>query len=457
MRIVISFVGAFVLFAGCTTIEPDVAFDNNVTHSYVQTSTSSRVIREGWWRDFGSQELNALVEKALENSPDILMAYERIEQAKISLASAGAEYFPSVDIKANTSASESKKSGSSSVSSENTSASIGISYELDVWGKIGASIRASKAAADMSVYDYEAVRLSLSASVAESYVRILSAKEKLSLAQENLKIMQDVLVILEKKRKLGTVSDVELSAQRASILAQKNSIAALKNSYENAKYALSLLVGESPSFFGMPSESIYDLSLPEVGAGLPSELLLKRPDIAAQKAALESHKALIQAADAARYPSFSLSASGGVASNELLSLSNPTSTLSAGLGLSYNLFDYGKLKNNVLIAESKANEALQNYRKTLLQAFGEVEEALSNLALAKEQATHTQNLVEELLFSLGLTDTRHKYGAVDFETLLNAQKSYISTKQQAIDTLEAKLTALVTLHKALGGGFKLGE
>ncbi|MGE4510233.1 MAG: TolC family protein, partial [Sulfurimonadaceae bacterium] len=168
-------------------------------------------------------------------------------------------------------------------------------------------------------------------------------------------------------------------------------------------------------------------------------------------------KALIQAADAARYPSFSLSASGGVASNELLSLSNPTSTLSAGLGLSYNLFDYGKLKNNVLIAESKANEALQNYRKTLLQAFGEVEEALSNLALAKEQATHTQNLVEELLFSLGLTDTRHKYGAVDFETLLNAQKSYISTKQQAIDTLEAKLTALVTLHKALGGGFKLVE
>lgn len=445
------------IFVGCSTIEPDLELDMNLSQSYISSSESSKILADKWWKDFGSNELNTLVEKALENNPDILVAYEKIEQAKIALASAGADYMPSVDIKANTSASTTKRDDSQRTNTEMTSASIGISYELDIWDKVGARIRASKALTDMSIYDFEAVRLSLIANVVDGYIGVLSAKEKLSIAEQHLKIMNDILVILEKKYALGVLDAVELSGQRAAILTQKNSIANYKNRYENAQYALRLLIAEPTDTPAKITENIFDLALPEVDAGLPSELLLRRPDIAAKKAAVASNKALIQVADATRYPSFSLSAAGGLASDELLGLSHPTNTLSAGLGLNYNLFDRGRLKNQVLLEESKAKATLQSYKKTILQAYQEVEEALSNLHYAKEQDRITGELLEEYLFKLHLIDQKHKYGEVEFETLLEAQKSYITTKQQTLSTLQTKLNALVTLHKALGGGFEVGK
>ncbi|MDY0117143.1 MAG: TolC family protein [Sulfurimonadaceae bacterium] len=443
------------IFGGCSTIEPDLVLDMNLSKSYQNSNQSSKVLADKWWRDFGSSELNILVEKALENNPDILVAYEKIEQAKIALASAGAEYMPSVDVKANTAANTTKRDNAPRTNTKNTSASIGISYEIDIWDKVGARIRASKALTDMSVYDYEAVRLSLIANVVQGYIGVLSAKEKLSIAEQHLRIMEDILEILNKKRTLGILDDIDISGQRAAILTQKNSVANYKNRYENEKYALQLLLAEPFNIFDISKESIFELALPEVAVGLPSELLLRRPDIAAKKAAVASNKALIQVADATRYPSFSLSASGGLASDELLGLSSPTSTLGAGLGITYNLFDAGRLKNQVLFEESKANATLQSYRKTILQACSEVEVALSNLYYAKEQDKITTELLEEHLLKMHLIDTKHKYGAVDFETLLEAQKMYIVTKQQTLSTLEIKLNALVTLHKALGGGFNI--
>jgi outer membrane protein TolC len=283
---------------------------------------------------------------------------------------------------------------------------------------------------------------------------VLSAKEKLSVAKQHLNIMKDILKILERKRSLGVLDDLEIISQRAVILLQKNSVNNYKNKYQNAKYALDLLIAEPIDSYEMPLENIYELSLAEVSVGLASELLLRRPDIASKKAAVASNKALIQVADATRYPSFSLNASGGLASDNLLNLSSPTSSLGIGLVIQYNIFDRGRLKNKVLIEESKAKAALQSYRKVVLQAFSEVEVALNNLYYAKEEGKITEALLEEYLLKMNLVDKRYKYGADDFETFLEAQKSYISTKQQIISSLETKLNALVTLHKALGGGFK---
>ncbi|MDY0233842.1 MAG: TolC family protein [Sulfurimonas sp.] len=455
MKIIITtFTTILLIFNGCSTIEPDLNLDINISKSYSMTNESSKVLADKWWKNFGSNELNILVERALKNNPDILISYEKIEQAKIALASAGADYMPSVDFNTNTSANTIKKNSASKTNSQSTSASIGISYEIDVWDKVGANIRASKALTDMSVYDYEAVRLSLISSVVESYIMVLSAKEKLSVAKQHLNIMKDILKILERKRSLGVLDDLEIISQRAVILLQKNSVNNYRNKYQNAKYALDLLIAEPIDSYEMPLENIYELSLAEVSVGLASELLLRRPDIASKKAAVASNKALIQVADATRYPSFSLNASGGLASDNLLNLSSPTSSLGIGLVIQYNIFDRGRLKNKVLIEESKAKAALQSYRKVVLQAFSEVEVALNNLYYAKEEGKITEALLEEYLLKMNLVDKRYKYGADDFETFLEAQKSYISTKQQIISSLETKLNALVTLHKALGGGFK---
>ena len=457
MKIITTLFLGMLIFTGCSTIEPELNIDMNLSKTYSINNESSKVLASKWWSDFGSKELDMLVVKALENNPDILIAYEKIKQAKIALATAGADYMPSVDLKANTSANTTKKHNDSKKTTKTTSASIGISYEIDIWDKVGANIRASKALTDMSIYDYEAVRLSLISSVVESYITALSAKEKLYIAEQHLNIMEDIIEILEKKRSLGILDDIDISSQKAAILSQKNSVIDYKNRYNNAKYALYLLVAETDYSYEILEGNIYDLSHPEVKVGLPSELLLRRPDIASKKAAIDSNKALIQVADATRYPSFSLNASGGLASNDLLNLSNPTSSLGIGLGLQYNIFDRGRLKNRVLIEESKAIAAIQNYRKVVLQAFSEVQTALSNLYFVKKQNIITESLLEEYLHRMHLIDKKHKYGAVDFETLLEAQKSYIATKQQTLSSLEIKLNALVTLHKALGGGFEIDK
>lgn len=457
MKIITTLFLGMLVFTGCSTIEPELNVDLNISKSYSLSNESSKILEDKWWSDFGSKELEILVDKALKNNPDISIAYEKIEQAKIALATAGADYMPSVDLKANTSANRAKKHNESAKTTKTTSASIGISYEIDIWDKVGANIRASKALTNMSIYDYEAVRLSLISSVVESYITALSAKEKLDIATQHLNIMEDIIEILEKKRSLGVLDDIDISSQKIAILSQRNSIEDYKNRYNNAKYALYLLVAETDYNDEILKGNIYDLSHPEIKIGLPSELLLRRPDIASKKAAVDSNKALIQVADAMRYPSFSLNGSGGLASDDLVNLSNPTSSLGIGLGLQYNIFDRGRLKNRVLIEESKAKAALESYRKAVLQAFSEVQTALSNLYFVKKQNIITQSLLEEHLHKMHLIDKKHKYGAVDFETLLDAQKSYISTKQQTLNSLEIKLNALVTLHKALGGGFEIDK
>jgi outer membrane protein, multidrug efflux system len=452
MKIIISSVVSAFLFLGCSTIDPNLSLDVEIAKEYAAKSYAKQKLQERWWESFGSDELNALIDQALAQSPDILSAYEKIQQAKIALNSAGAEYLPSLDLRANTSLGDNSDRGRI----ESSSASVALSYELDVWDRIGASQRAFESSLEVSLYDYEALKLVLCADVAQSYFRYLSTIQKEKITAQNLRIAQETLDVLQARYDFGAVDELSLRRQKIAYLAQEELLYSLQNQKILYKNALALLLGKNPSSFTLQGEVIEVIAMPEVDAGLPSELLLSRPDIAAVQASLETNKALIQAANANRFPRFALSGSGGLASDDLLSLNNATRSVELGLGLSYNIFDMGRLKNQVLIEESKAKQSLQNYRKTLLQAFGEVEDTLNSLAMNKKHLTLTKQKVKESKQSFELATIQYQNGSIDFTTYLEAQKSYFSSQEELVGKTEAKLQTLVTLHKVLGGGW-VGE
>jgi NodT family efflux transporter outer membrane factor (OMF) lipoprotein len=444
-----------VLFGGCSTIEPELDVTIEMSESYDANSSATQKIQERWWESFNSSILNHLVAQALSSSPDLLASYQKIEQAKIALNSAGASYMPSLDAKAGTSTSKSYPDEGSTRVSKATSASVAMSYELDVWNRIGANIRASRANVEVSIYDYEALKLTLIANVVDGYLNYLATKERVEVAKANLEIAQKVLDVMEAKYRFGVINELDLRRQRTTLYNQQSSLLSLENELLGYKNALAILVGRTPTFFTLEEEALHSMQIVSVGAGLPSELLLRRPDIAAQKEAIESSKALIQAADAARYPSFSLSASGGTSSNELLSFSNPTHLLSAGLNSGYNIFDAGRLKNARLLEESKAQAVLQNYKKVVLNAFKEVEDALNEVSYTTQNRSLVEKIFEESQKSFKLATVQYQNGAIDFTTFLDAQKTFFSAKEQLLIAKKAQLSAHVTLYRALGGGFTL--
>ena len=449
MKVILSGVVASFLLLGCSTIDPDLALDVEIAKEYAAKSYAKAKLKERWWESFGSSELSALMDEALAQSPDILSAYEKIQQAKITLNSAGAEYLPSLDLRANSSLADDSQRGGT----ENSAASVALSYELDVWDRIGASQRAAKSLLEASLYDFEALKISLCSDVARSYIHYVATRQKEKISQKNLQIAKDTLDVLQARYDFGAVDELSLRRQKIAYLAQEEMLYSLQNQRVLYKNALALLLGKNPSSFTLQADAIEQLAMPEVEAGLPSELLLSRPDIAAAQASIEANKALIQAANANRFPRFSLSGSGGLASDQLLSLNNASRSVDLGLGLTYNIFDMGRLKNKVLIEESKAKASLQEYRKVVLNAFGEVEDTLNSLAMNKKHLTLSKQKVQESQQSFKLATIQYQNGSIDFSTFLQAQKSYFSSQEELIGKTEASLLSLVVLHKVLGGGW----
>jgi NodT family efflux transporter outer membrane factor (OMF) lipoprotein len=326
-----------------------------------------------------------------------------------------------------------------------------------LWGKIRASNEAARAKFDATKYDKDAVTLSLYASVAESYFSLLGLNERLSIAKDNLNISEQLMNIVDVKYKSGAVGLLDVSRQKTSLLSQQASVESLKLQKAQAKNALAVLVGSLPQGFEINSEAFWDFTLPEVAGGLPSEILLNRPDIAKAKANVEAANAATKVANAERFPSFSLTGSGGVSSSALLSFKDPTSVLSIALNAAYTLFDGGRLTNLKDIEVSRTKVAVQNYNKAILIALQESEDALLSTSYQNSQSSLQQEITQESSRSLDIASLQYKYGTSDLTTLLDAQNKYFSSRDaEAIQRLN-HLKSLITLYKVFGGGWSGAE
>lgn len=421
-----------------------------IPQNFAQKSLGDKEISTYWWRDFHSPILNTLIDKALKRNYDILSASQRIEQAYLEVGIKDALDYPSVNLSSNSSLSHKNSTISSS------SFGVGVSYEIDLWGKIKSSKKIANASLNISRYEFEALRLSLISTISSNYFNYLLLTQKLKLAQENLQIAQKIYAIINAKYKNGTLSSMELSRQKMVLLSQQSTILSLKTQKGEQLRALALLCGEVPQNFSIKEESIESIKTINLSTPLPSTLLLHRPDIASSFEQLKIAEASIDSANASKFPSFSLNANGGLASSTLLFLTNPTSSIGAILGIDYALFDGGKLDKEIKIEESKAKIAVQNYEKNLITALKEVEDGLSSVERERQEAILQKEMLKEAQKTFNLSSIRYKEGTIELQILLEAQKTFFEAKQNRATQKLAQLNALITLVKVLGGGWSRG-
>jgi len=408
-----------------------------------------------WWGAFGSQELSALVAAALAANPDLAIAAERVRQAEAQVKIAGSSLFPALNFSAGTGRSEKRPPGGDWSGDSSSNAALSASYEIDLWGRNAAGVRAAQSSLRASRFDQETVRLTLVTGVASAYFQVLSLRGRLLVARENLAIAERVLKVVDARARNGAVSALDLARQQAAVLAQRAALPPLELQERQTLFALAILLGRAPEGFDADALALAGLSVPRVAPGLPAQLLLRRPDLASAEAQLAAANANVAAARAALLPGISLTGSAGLASDVLLNFLNaPSAALNIGASLLQPIFDGGRLRAQVDVAASRERELVENYRKAVIAALADVEGALAAGGRTAEQELQQEKVLEQARLALKLAEVRYREGADDLLTLLDAQRTLFQAEDQLAQIRLTRLQASVGLFKALGGEWK---
>lgn len=412
-----------------------------------------------WWRAFRSRELTGIVERARDANLDIAAAVARIVQADAQARVTGASLLPTVDFSGNASRSRSSQStgsGSSSGGSErdNLLAKLTASYEIDFWGKNRSALRAAEETAVASRFDKEVVALSAVATAANAYFQVLAAQDRLRVARNNLQSANRVLDLIRQRLNAGTASELEVAQQESVVNGVRASIPPLQQTLTQNRNALAVLMARSPERVGIRGGSLNNIRIPRVTPGLPSELLAQRPDIRKAEAQLAAANANVANARAQFLPSITLTGEGGYQSAVLRTLLRPESALySVAAGLAQPIFEAGRLTGNLDLQEGKQDELLQNYRKAVISAFSDVENALDAIRRTADRERLQREVVASSRRAFDISEQRFQQGTIDLVTVLQTQQTLYSAEDTLVQARLAHLQAIVSLYQALGGGW----
>jgi NodT family efflux transporter outer membrane factor (OMF) lipoprotein len=410
-----------------------------------------------WYHGFASQELDSLVALAQDNSLDIVAAAARVKQADARARQAGAALLPQVD--ANGIGTQFAGGTRGTTAHElDWSAVLSASYEIDFWGKNRAASNSAKAMVNASRADLTTVRITLSNAVATSYFQVLSLRERIALARLNLEAAQGVLRFTEARYDAGSVGAAELAAQRAAVASSELIIPQLQQQEVAARGALALLVGHAPEGFTVAGDRLDALAEPPLGAGLPSELLQRRPDLIASEDNLQAAHADLIVARAALFPSLNLTASGGVQNPAMnaavITLAGTGWSLTAGATLMQTIFDAGRRRAAIQEATAKQEELVAKYHGSILAALLDVENALAAIHYLELQKEPQQRNVDQSERAFQGAQLRFREGAGEYLVVLESQRTLFAARDQLSQYKLARLQALLGLCKALGGGWQ---
>lgn len=444
---------ALALQACATTTEParGPVVDMPAAWSPAIAPVEAPQLTTAWWQSFGSQPLERLIEEAQASSPDLRIAIERMRQADIALQQAGISRLPSVSGNLGTSAGRTDAPGTPATSRESSSAGLSVSYEVDLWGRIAAGVRAGEASFQASQFDWKTARLTLLTSVANNYFLWLNTAERLRIARENLTIAERVLAIVEARQRNGVATALEVSQQRTTVLSQRTALLPIELQQRQTATALALLLGRVPQGYAPEAGDFTQLRVPELSPGLPSSLLTRRPDLASAEAQLAASDANVEAARKALLPSLSLSASGSLGTSALLSLADPTRSVSLGLSLAQSIFDGGRQRLQIRSTESQRVVLIENYGKAIRTALKEVDDGLGNAERSERQEALQREVVAQARRSLQLAELRYREGSGDLLSVLDAQRTLFSALDALATQGLSRLSAALDLYKALGG------
>lgn len=441
---------------------------------------------ERWWKGFSSRELDALIAQARAANQDLAAAAARVVQADAQVRISGAPLLPALNGTGTydytrSGTGSSRGGGRSSVAIigpvdaggtgvagvprvvaggpryfdfRSYSAQLQVSYDLDFWGRNRALYRSAVATALSTRFDQQTVALTVEASVANTYFALLAAQDRLRIAGRNLRDAEAILAAYRARLAAGTATALDVSQQEALAAGERALIPNLRSQAEQQRIALGILTGQPPERLRVQGGTLDRLDLPPVTPGLPSQLLGRRPDIAFAEASLVAQNGNIQAARAAFFPDVTLTASGGLQSVALSSIAGP-GTLVAALtaAVVQPIFDNGLRRGQYNSAKGRYEELAADYRRSVLQAFTDVETALAVLNYATEQERLEREAVRVAQQSADIAAAQLRAGTIDIITELNTQATLFNDLDLLIQIRLARFQALVNLYKALGGGW----
>jgi NodT family efflux transporter outer membrane factor (OMF) lipoprotein len=407
-----------------------------------------------WWRGFRSRELTMFVERAHLDNLDIAAAVARIEQADANTRIAGAPLLPAVDFDGSVT-----RSGTGATPGTTTyRTALNASYEIDLWGKNRAALRSAEFSAIATRFDREVIVLSTVASVINTYFQILAAQDRLRIARDNVNAANRILKVFQDRLGVGTATGLDIAQQESLVAQQRAAIPPLDQQLKQSIATLALLLGEPPSRLTVRGGSLSGIMALRPSPGLPSDLLLQRPDIRQVEAQLAAANADVQSARGALFPSIALTGQGGFVSTALNTLFIPQAAIySVAAGLTQPVFDGFRLLSTLDLRKSQRTELLQIYRKAILSGFTDVEQALIAVRDLAEQERLQTEVVATSRRAYELSESQLRVGTIDITTVLNTQRTLFQAQDQLVLVRLTRLQAIVSLFQALGGGWVLPD
>lgn len=492
-----------VLLTGCV-VGPDYARPDVATQDHFKSANAEQdqptALTPDWWTLYGDPTLNALEEEALAANQSIQAAMARVEQARATASGTRSAFYPSANLGASVSRSGSPEPATAStsavqdatsavnrandvlsrlnalqsgdllsalggldtgqdtsVTASNTNTTyrlpFDLSYELDFWGRIRRTSESAEAGITASEYALETVRQTVAADLAQNYFSLRALDRRTSILSDTLKTYDEQVQLTQSKFTAGLIGENDVLQARIQRQTTTAELAETQRQRANTEHAIAILLGKAPANFELSVEDS-ELVVPNVPAGLPGELLRRRPDVAEAEQNVVAANADVGAAIAERYPKFTITGGFGLesaTSGQLLDASSFFWSIAPGVSLP--LFDGGKIKANIRGAEARYNEQVALYRDVVLNAYVDAETALTDINRRAERALHLNAAVSDARELARLTRLQYDSGTTDYLSILNAEQTLLTNELAVVTANQDRLTASVLLIKALGGGW----
>ncbi len=453
------------LLAGCSVGPTYHRPATAIPKSWANATATGSWPSARWWTSFGSARLDTLMAEAHAANFDVAAAIARVRQADAQLRVAGAALLPSLNASAGASRQRSSMSSGPDHAilpraplTNSFSLDLTASYELDFWGANRALERAAKAQAAASRDDLLTTRLTVQASVANTYFDLLGQAERLRVARSTVTNARQVLAIVRNRFRAGTATDLDVAQQESVVAAQEATLPPLEEKLRQDVNALAVLVGRMPE--SMPADlagkpdSLDAIRVPVVRPGLPSHLLARRPDVRSAEQQLIAANANIDNARAQFFPAISLTTQGGLASAALDTLITHTGLVySFGTSVLQTIFDGGKLSGQLEQQKGRYQELLADYRKSVVSAFSDVENALIAVSRTRALVRAERVNVATSLKAYRISSDQFRAGIVDITSVLTTQRALYAAQDALAQAQVSRLQAVVGLYQALGGGW----
>ena len=473
--------GGLTLMTGCV-VGPDYVRPTVVTPAaykevdgWKMAQPQDHVIRGAWWEIFGDPQLNALEAQVSLSNQNLAVAEATYQQARALVRGARASYFPMLTVglgytRFRNSATFSGSSGAG-VSAGGTFSGAGassgprsdfqlgldFSWELDLWGRIRRTVESNQASAQASAGDLESARLSFQAELAQDYFQLRTLDAQKQLLDATVAAFEQSLELTQNQYASGVAAEVDVVQAETQLKTTQAQAIDVGVQRAQLEHAIALLIGQPASTFSLPAAPL-TAPPPPIPVGVPSALLERRPDIAATERRVAAANAQIGVAEAAYYPTLTLSASSGFESSSLSQwLTAPSHFWSVGPSISQTVFDGGLRRAQTDFARAGYDASVGTYRQTVLTAFQAVEDNLAALRILEQEAQVQDEAVQKAQQSVTLTTNQYKAGIVSYLNVITAQTIALSSETTAVQLRGRRMTAAVLLIQALGGGWSAAD